>query len=174
MSTPSNVQIQDNVDALRQLADILLECVSPVSLKVFDDDGLRLPFNAHFAYYRDPSAIASDLRYLSRVWAEGLTSYPDDPPLRSFDPRVHGIHLHPLRSDAERQRLRVRLADLLPRASQLSGESVRRVLDSAPIPTLAASGRLGLCHPEFMMNHFIDNGLLAILADTATEWSRVP
>jgi hypothetical protein len=165
-----NTRVQENVDALLQLIDILHEWVSPTSIKVFDDNGLALPFNAHFAYYRDPPAIARDLRYLSRVWEEGLPWYPDDPPMKSLDPRTHAIYLHLLRSDAERERLRGRLAALLPRASQLSDESVRDVLDdrSVPIPMLATSGRLDFYHPQFMINHFIDEGLLAILSAAVT------
>jgi hypothetical protein len=59
---------------------------------------------------------------------------------------------------------------LLPRASQLSDESVRDVLDdrSVPIPMLANSGRLDFYHPQFMINHFIDEGLLAVLSAAVT------
>jgi hypothetical protein len=165
-----NACVQENLDALLQLIDILHEWVSPTSLKIFDDNGLRLPFNAHFAYYRDPSAIAQDLRYLSRVWEEGLVWYPDDPPMKSFDPQTHAFYLHLERSDAEREWLHARLATLLLRARQLSDESVRDVLAGrpVPIPTLATSGRLDFHHPEFMMNHFIDEGLLAILSAAVT------
>jgi hypothetical protein len=165
-----NACVQENVDALVQLIDILHEWVSPTSLKVFDDEGLRFPFNAHFAYYRDPSAIAHDLRYLSQVWEEGLASYPDDPPMKSLDPQEYAIYLHLLRSDAEREQLRRCLAALLPGASKLSDESVRDALAdrSTPIPMLAASGRLDFCRPEFMMNYFIDASLLAILSAAVT------
>jgi hypothetical protein len=63
--------------------------------------------------------------------------------MKSFDPRAHAI-LHLVWADGERERLRGRLAALLPRASQLSDESARNVLldRPVPIPMLAASGRL--------------------------------
>jgi hypothetical protein len=166
-----NTRVQENVDAVLQLIDILHEWMSLTSIKVFDDNGLALPFNAHFAYYRDPPAVARDLRYLSRVWEEGLPWwYPDDPPMKSLDTRAHAIYWHLLRSDSERERLRGRLALLLPHASQLSDESVRDVLvdRSVPIPMLATSGRLDFYHPQFMINHFIDEGLLAVLSAAIT------
>jgi hypothetical protein len=159
-----NARVQENIDALVQLVNIVQERVSPASVKVFDDNGLRLPFNARFACYRDPSAIADDLRYLSRVWEEGWASYPDDGAMKSLDPHEHAIYFHLSRSEAERVQLRGRLAALLPGASQLSDESVRDVLAdrSMPIPMPASSGQLD------MMYHFIDESLLAILSAAVT------
>ena len=159
-----NAGVQENIDALVQLVNIVQEKVSPTSVKVFDDEGLRLPYNARFACYRDPSAIADDLRYLSQVWEEGWASYPDDGPMKSLDPHEHAIYFHLLRSEAERLQLRRRLAALLPGASQLSDESVRGILadHSVPIPMPTSSGQLD------MMYHFIDESLLAILSAAVT------
>jgi hypothetical protein len=159
-----NARVQENIDALVELIDIVQERVSPASVKVFDDEGLRLPFNARFACYRDPSAIASDLRYLSQVWEEGLAGYPDDPPVKSLDPQEHAIYFHLSRRNAGRAQLRAHLAALLPGASQLSDESVRDVLAdrSMPVTMPANSGRLD------MMHHFIDESLLAILSAAVT------
>jgi hypothetical protein len=86
--------------------------------------------------------------------------------MKSLDPREHAVYFHLMRSNAEREQLRGRLAAFLPGASRLSDESVRDALADrlTPIPMLAASGRLDFYHPEFMMNYFVDGGLLAILS----------
>jgi hypothetical protein len=90
--------------------------------------------------------------------------------MKLLDLRAHAIYLNLLRSDAERERLRGRLALLLPHAHQLSDEPVRDVLvdRSVPVPMLATSGRLDFHHPQFIMNHFIDEGLLAVLSAAIT------
>jgi len=169
-----NACVQENIAALLQLIDILRERVSPTSLKIFDDNGLALPFNAHFAYYRNPSVIARELRLLSRAWEHGLIWYPDDPPMKSLDARTQGIYLHLSRSGVERERLNARLGTLLPRASQLSDESEREVLTnrSVSIPMLTSPGRLDFYSPEFMMNHFVDEGLISILRSALTVASQ--
>lgn len=161
-----NACVQDNVDALLELISIVRGTVSPASVKVFDDEGLRLPFNAHYAWYRDAVTLAGDLRCLADAWENGLRWYPDDPPLKSFQPSVHAIYLHLSRSEAERERLHRRLAGLLPRAAALSDEAVKQALSKRP--AAAATGELELCRREFFATHFVDEALLDILGAAVT------
>lgn len=162
-----NACVQDNVDALLELISIVRERVKPASIKVFDDEGLRLPFNAYYARYRDPLTLVRELKLLAHAWENGLPWYPDDPPLKSFDARAHTYYLHLLRSEAQRDSLYRRLAALLPRAAELSDESLRTAVLSNR-KAAAASGQVEIYHRELMINHFIDEDLLDILGAAVT------
>jgi hypothetical protein len=46
-----NARVEENLDALTGILFRLIEVLEPWSMKVFTDQGLYLPFNAHLSYY---------------------------------------------------------------------------------------------------------------------------
>jgi len=161
-----NSCVKNNIDNILNVIVSLIERIRPESLKVFDDEGLRLPFNAHYAYYRDISGVVRELKYLAKLWENGLRWYPKDPSLKEFKPQHHSAYFHLSRTEAERQLLWERLSYSLLYVDLVSEETVKKVLKDQPpsFSMLLNDQSITVLSYPFFMNYFIDEFFLSVLS----------
>jgi hypothetical protein len=162
-----NSRVAENLDALTGLLFRLVEALNPRAMKVFTDQGLYLPFNAHMSYFRDESVIVDDLFFISEIWAKGLPEHHIAPVREARKEDMRPV-FHGWRTPEQRENLWRRIDALLPRLESLSAEDARGAisgnrLDRFDMPT----GMTVLDYPYYL-NAFVDR----IYTDALTGSAR--
>lgn len=128
-------------DFLQRLLDLALSMVHtfrPAHLCIGHDylHG-ALPFNKMLAYYRGPSEVLEDIRFIEHVWRNGVKSwYPPSLPFReSIDSGVFAID----RTPAETWR---KFNSLIDRCSKVDEAVVRAELKSKPFEVFKLGAEL--------------------------------
>lgn len=158
-----NRHVEENLDMLTGLFFRLVEALNPWSMKVFTDEGLYLPVNAHLAYYRDVAGVLKDIELMAEVWERGLPRHHIGPILHH---RADDIKrsFHSWRSPSQQEKLWQSLGTLLPQRIGLSPDTVRNVLATGRFDTYTMpAGFAVLEYPDFL-NAFLDRFYLAVLA----------
>jgi hypothetical protein len=166
-SAERNRRVEENLKALTSLLGHCVEATRPSSMKLYDDSGMFLPFNAHLAYFRDEKAVLQDLAWISELWTNGLRAYQLPPLGDRFADTIET--LHPRRTESQRKELWQRLARAIPTWPAMSTKNVRQLLKSGPSLDCqeVGSGFMLLNWPHFA-DAFID-GLYVDLTETAAQ-----
>jgi hypothetical protein len=162
-----NSHVRENLDALTGLLFRLIEALEPYSVKVFTDQGLYLPLNAHLAYYRDGHGVLDDLSLIAHVWEHGLPAHRIAP-LKHHQADDMGPFFHGWRRESQREQLWSRLNALLPPRVSPSIETVRAVLSSGTVDTYSMPVGTTLLHYPDFMNSFLDAFYVEILSKAAS------
>ena len=158
-----NAKVEENLDALTGLFFRMIEALKPSSMKVFTDQGLYLPFNAHFAYYQDEARVLDDVALIADVWERGLPGHHIGP-LKNHRPDDMGPAFHGWRNKSQQQNLWEELSTLLPYAHALTSDDVRQALVSGRFDTYdMPAGFTVLDYPHFI-NSFLDRFFIELLS----------
>jgi hypothetical protein len=156
-----NQRVEDNLERLTKLIFGFVGTLRPASLKVFTDQGLYLPFNAHLAYYASEARLLDDVRLVAEVWRRGLRDHQVPPLAEVSDGK--SIAFHWWRSDEARHRLATKLGGRIERAAAATTDDVGRILASGRFDTYTAPiGFVVLDYPHFM-NAFLDRLFVELL-----------
>lgn len=104
-----NEKVEANLEDLTSLMIHLTNTLQPDLLRLFDDDGLYLPCNAHAVYFRRPELVLEEVGLLRRVWQEGLPAHRVAP-LRTYTGGPQDGALHLGRTPEQRRALWERLS----------------------------------------------------------------
>jgi hypothetical protein len=130
-------------------------------MKVFTDQGLYLPFNAHVAYYREESAVLEDLQLIADVWERGLPAH-NIAPLRQKCPDDMGPAFHHWRPPEQRERLWNELNVLLPPKTLPAVRDIRAVVSSGHFDSYEMPSGVTLLDYPHYINAFLTNSYLEI------------
>ncbi len=99
-----NDKVRENLEALTGLLFRMIESLAPRSMKLYTDEGLYLPFNAHLAYFRNDEVVLEDLALIADAWENGLPHH-HIAPLKDRRADDMGPALHHWRSPSQRDQL---------------------------------------------------------------------
>lgn len=155
-----NDKVEANLEDLTALMVHLTNTLKPDAVKVFDDQGLYLPTNAHAAYFRNAAIVLDDIALLRQVWAQGLPLHKVDP-LRAYKGDAQDGALHLLRTPEQRGALWARLSAALQYAPTV--DDVIAVIASGRFDTLTKDDSFFVLEYPHYMNAFVDRFYLEVL-----------
>ncbi|GAA4441449.1 hypothetical protein [Bremerella cremea] len=158
-----NMGVAENNDALRTLLVRVIEATGPRSLKLFTEGSLSLPFNAHATWFADEAALLDDLKFIRRLWEEGLATYPVTPPLKTFDAAQHRLVWHPARSSETQHALWQDLAKRMPAADQVTPEGIRETLETTTLDVQRIGDGWLLSNKPYLTDEFVAQIYLEVL-----------
>lgn len=74
-----NSAVEKNLEFLTNLLQEVSKLGLVTKFKTFSDAGMKLPFNAHFVFYRDINQVIDDRKFLNNIWKNGIKSYDLEP-----------------------------------------------------------------------------------------------
>lgn len=159
-------RVEENLEELTDVLFAQVQALRPDSMKVYTDDGLYLPFNAHLAYYGSPAAVLDDLALLADAWEHGLPGY-STPPLKAWRPGEGGGDFHSWRDEQQQAALWRALGEALPAGGRVTAEHVEWVYRHGSFSTYAVEagdtqGKAVLNYPDFL-DGFVDGFFLEVL-----------
>lgn len=161
-----NEKVEENLANLTDLVMHLVTAMEPEATRVFDDQGLRLPFNAHAAYFRRPESVLEDLALLRDVWSHGLPAHRVAP-LASYDGGAQEAALHLGRTPEMRRELWERLSAAL--AHRPTVDDVRAIVASGRFDTLTQDESFVVLEYPHFVNAFVSRFYLEVLERAATR-----
>lgn len=159
-----NEHVEENLERLLALLLDVASTLRPTAMKVFTDQGVYQPLNAHAIFFRDAEALLRDVRLLDRLWNQGLPGY-QTAALHESRTTLDREMLHTWRDEAKQRALIEGLARVIHRARDVTAADVERI-DWARFDNYEGdAGRLVLDYPHFV-NSFVDDFYLELLEGT--------
>lgn len=155
-----NDKVEANLEDLTALMIHLTNTLEPEWMKVFDDDGLYLPVNAHAAYFRNPEVVLGDIELLRDVWAAGLPLHRVEP-LRTYAGGSQDGALHLGRTPDQRRALWERASAALAHVATV--DDVQAIVASGRFDTLTKDDSFIVLEYPHYVNAFVDRFYLEIL-----------
>lgn len=156
-----NERVEENLERLLALLLDIATTLRPTAMKVFTDQGVYQPLNAHAIFFRDAEALLRDVRLLDRLWNQGLPGY-QTPALRESRAKLDREMLHTWRDEGRQRALVEWLSRVIPRALDVTVHDVESIDWTSFDNYEGDAGRLILEYPHFV-NAFVDHFYLKLL-----------
>lgn len=156
-----NEHVEENLERLLALLLDLANTLRPTAMKVFTDQGVYQPLNAHAIFFRDAEALLRDVRLLDRLWNQGLPGY-QTAALRESRAKLDREMLHTWRDEVRQRALVESLSRVIPGARDVIADDVARIDWTRFDNYEGDAGRLVLEYPHFV-NSFVDHFYLELL-----------
>jgi hypothetical protein len=162
-----NQHIEKNLESVTDLILAIAENLNPLAMKVFTDQGLYQPLNAHLIFFRDRTVLLNDLIFLKKLWNEGLQNYHTTP-LREWGNSPDSYVLHHWRGLETSQKIYNRLASLIDKFNHLDTQNFDFIEWSHYDNYESKNGRLVLDYPYFV-NSFLDHFYIDLLSNVVDK-----
>jgi len=161
-----NHYVEENLDKITQLFFLIVESLSPNSIKVFVDSGLFLPFNTHFAYYKDDLSIITDIKLIKDIWDGNLPQYESIASLKEYNSNVHDYCFHTWREEEQRKKIWYKISSALQNSKKDTKKNIlNKVIKSEIFDFYKMKNGICILDYPYFFNNFLDNFYIWVMEE---------
>jgi len=160
-----NQYVEMNLISMSDFMLSMAQKLDATSMKIYQEDMLQIPLNAHLAYYRDTQALQDDLRFIAEIWKRGLPPYSLGPVKDGNPEDLERVVYR--RDEAWKDRMMNALSELLPIKAMPTAEDVRAVLHSRRHDYCDRNEGFAVLDYPFYMNSMLDRFYIEVLKQAA-------